>query len=41
MTFDNAFLVMWIGFAALALAGVCAVLWWAVSSGQFKDKDRK
>jgi cbb3-type cytochrome oxidase maturation protein len=40
MTYSNAFLAMWIGFAVMTMAGVGAVLWWAIKSGQFKDNDR-
>lgn len=40
MTYGAAFLTMWIGFAAMTLAGLGAALWWAIKSGQFKDQDR-
>jgi cbb3-type cytochrome oxidase maturation protein len=40
MSYSNAFLAMWIGFAAITMAGVGAALWWAIKSGQFKDSDR-
>jgi cbb3-type cytochrome oxidase maturation protein len=40
MSYSNAFLAMWIGFAVMTMAGVGAVLWWAIKSGQFKDNDR-
>jgi nitrogen fixation-related uncharacterized protein len=31
---------MWISFTVLALAGIAAVLVWAVRSRQFRDQDR-
>jgi nitrogen fixation-related uncharacterized protein len=40
MTTPDALLTMWITFTVLACAGVCAVLVWAVRSGQFSDQNR-
>ena len=37
---QNALLIMWVGFAVLALVGVVAVLVWAVRARQFSDQDR-
>ena len=40
MTAHEAFLTMWLTFAALALLGLIAVFIWAVRSRQFSDQDR-
>jgi nitrogen fixation-related uncharacterized protein len=37
---DSALLLVWIAFSGVALAGILAVLVWAVRSGQFGDQDR-
>jgi nitrogen fixation-related uncharacterized protein len=33
-------LFLWVAFAAVALAGIVAVIVWAVRSGQFANQDR-
>ncbi len=33
-------LTLWVAFTAVALAGIAAVIFWAVRSGQFADQDR-
>ena len=37
---EGSLLLVWVAFAAMALAGAIAVLVWAVRSGQFADQDR-
>jgi len=37
---QTAFLLMWIGFTALVLIAISAVLVWAVRNRQFSDQDR-
>lgn len=37
---DSALLLVWIAFSGVALAGILAVLVWAVRAGQFGDQDR-
>ena len=40
MTPENALLIMWITFTAVAVAGLSAVLVWAIRSRQFSGQDR-
>jgi cbb3-type cytochrome oxidase maturation protein len=35
-----ALIIVWITFAVIMLAGIIALLVWAVRSGQFQDQDR-
>jgi len=37
---DSALLLIWIAFTGIAIAGIIAVLVWAVRTRQFSDQDR-
>ena len=37
---ESSLLYLWITFTAVAAGGLCAVLIWAVRSGQFGDQER-